>query len=169
MASATQNLDHEQAIAKLNELIKGINVTMLVTQLADGSLHGRPMATQELESDGTLWFFTGASSGKVKEIQQDQHVLLSYAAPDDNRYVSVSGTAQMVRDRAKAKELWNPAFKAWFPDGLDDPELALLKVEVESAEYWDSPSSTIVHIVGFAKAVATGERYNPGDNATIEL
>jgi general stress protein 26 len=140
-----------------------------VTQAADGSLHGRPMATQELESDGTLWFFTGASSGKVREIERDQHVLLSYAAPDDNRYVSVAGTAQMVKDRAKAEELWNPAFKAWFPDGLDDPELALLKVEIESAEYWDSPSSTIVHLVGFAKAVAMGKPYHGGENATIEL
>jgi general stress protein 26 len=70
----------------------------------------------------------------------------------------------MVRDKQKAEELWNPAYKAWFPKGLDDPDLALLKVSATQAEYWDSSSSAVVHLVGFVKALATGERYHPGEN-----
>jgi general stress protein 26 len=119
------------------------------------------MGTQQAEFDGDLWFFTSAGSAKVGEVQRDRQVNMSYADTDGQRYVSVSGTAQLVRDRAKIKELWNPIFKAWFHDRLDDSDLALLKVAVERAEYWDSPSSKVVQLYGFVKAVATGKR--PGD------
>jgi general stress protein 26 len=137
----TQEADRADAIKTLGALIKDIKFAMLTTVEDDGSLRSRPMATQQAEFDGDLWFFTGASSAKVGEVQRDRQVNVSYADTDGQRYVSVSGTAQLVRDRAKIKELWNPIFKAWFPDGLDDPDLALLKVAVERAEFWDSPSS----------------------------
>ena len=127
------------------------------------------METQKTAFDGTLWFFTKEHSGKVDEVQRDRHVNLSYADPGKQHYVSVSGRASVVTDREKAKELWNPVLKAWFPKGLDDPELALLKVTVEKAEYWDSPSSAVVHRVGLAKALVTGKEYRPGENEKIEL
>ena len=157
-------------IEKIRDLIKGIRFAMLTTVDTDGSLRSRPMATQEAEFDGELWFFTGASSPKVDEVERDHRVNVSYAAPDDNTYVSVSGTARLVRDKAKAKELWNPALKAWFPEGLDDPDLALLRVRVEKAEYWDSPSSKMVQLYGLAKAVLTGKRADDiGENEKIDL
>jgi general stress protein 26 len=117
------------------------------------------MATQQREFDGGLWFFTALHSAKVDEVRQNQHVNLSYANPDDHRYVSVSGTAEIVRDRNRAEELWSPIYRAWFPKGLDDPELALMRVTVEKAEYWDSSSSAMVQLIGFAKAMASGKRY----------
>lgn len=157
-------------VEKLRDLIKGIRFAMFTTVDGDGSLRSRPMATQEAEGDSDLWFFTDASSPKVGEVERDHRVNLSYAAPDENRYVSVSGTARMVRDPAKAKELWNPALKAWFPEGLDDPELVLLRVQVEKAEYWDYPSSKMVQLFGFLKAVATGTKAdNLGENEKLEL
>jgi general stress protein 26 len=127
------------------------------------------MATQEADFDGDLWFFTRKSSPKTAEIQGEHNVNLSYANPSDNVYVSVSGTAQLVDDRAKAEELWSPFYKAWFPDGLDDPELALLKIHVEQAEYWDAPGSGVVHLIGFAKAALTGKTYQPGEHEKIEF
>jgi general stress protein 26 len=159
------------ALEQLREKIDGIRIAMLTTVEEDGSLHSRPMATQETESDGDLWFFTAAGSPKTGEIRRDHRVNLSYADPDDQRYVSVSGTARVVRDPAKAKELWNPLLKAWFPKGLDDPELALLRVEVEKAEFWDAPSGKMVQLAGFLKALATGKRYeaDPGEHEKIEL
>ena len=162
---------HEKTdIEKIRDLIKDIRFAMLTTIDADGSLRSRPMGTQEAEFDGDLWFFTGASSPKVDEVERDERVNLSYAAPDDNRYVSISGTARLVRDRAKAKELWNPVLKAWFPDGLDDPDLALLRVRVEKAEYWDAPSSKMVQLAGFVKAIVTGQRADDmGENEKIDL
>jgi general stress protein 26 len=154
-------------VKKLAKLIKGIRVAMLTTEDDDGTLRSRPMETQNTEFDGTLWFFTEAGSHKVHEIDHEHQVNLAYAEPGENRYVSVSGTATLVRDRAKIDELWTPVLKAWFPKGKDDPETALLKVDVTKAEYWDAPSSTIVKLVGFAKAVMTGREYRPGENEKL--
>lgn len=164
-----EHQDHNENIKKLRDLIKDIKFAMLTTIEDDGSLRSRPMATQDCDFDGDLWFFTNAKAPKVEEVQHDQHVNVSYAEPDQQKYVSVSGTAQLVRDRSKIEELWNPLFKAWFPQGLEDPDLALLKVNVDKAEYWDSPSSKVVRLAGFLKAVATGKPIsNPGDNEKIE-
>ena len=154
--------ENSDPVKKLAELIKDIKMAMLTTVDDDGSLRSRPMASQKIEFDGNLWFFTRASSAKVDEIDKHVEVNVSYADPGSNTYVSVSGKAQTLRDEAKAKELWNPMLKAWFPQGLEDPDLALLRVHVEKAEYWDSPSSTLVQIAGFVKAVATGHAYQPG-------
>ena len=156
-------------VRKLGEMIKGIKFAMFTTVMPDGTLRSRPMATQEAEFDGDLWFFTDADSAKVHEVEQDRHVNVSYADPDGQRYVSVSGTASVVRDPAKARELWTPAMKAWFPDGPGDPAVALLRVRVQHAEYWDTPSSKMVHLVGFIKAAATGQRYEPGENRKLDL
>ena len=156
-------------VRNLGKLIEGIDFAMLTTVCNDGSLRSRPMSTQQFEFDGTLWFFTSTDTAKVGEIQHDQHVNVSYAKPSDQKYISVTGRASLVNDRAKIKELWNPVHKAWFPEGPDDPRLALLKVDVDKAEYWDSPSSTVMHIIGFVKALATGTEYQPGENKKINL
>lgn len=153
-----QDMTREQMVAKVAELIKDINMGMMTTEAEDGLLHSRPMATQKTEFDGTLWFFTGRSTGKISEIDWNPEVNLSYAAPGDTKYVSVSGTAEIVEDRAKMAELWSDIYKAWFPQGLDDPDLCLMKVEVTFAEYWDVPSGKMVQVFGFLKALATGER-----------
>jgi general stress protein 26 len=107
----------------------------------------------------------------VEEVDRHIEVNLGYADPGSNTFVSVSGKAQLVRDAAKAQELWSPILKAWFPDGLHDPDLALLRVKVEHAEYWDSPSSKLVQLAGFVKAVATGKSYQagPGEHGTVQM
>lgn len=74
-----------------------------------------------------------------------------------------------MKDKARAKELWNPIYKAWFPDGLDDPNLALIRVDVDQAEYWDSPNSKVVQLAGFVKAIVTGQRAEGGENEKINL
>lgn len=164
-----EQTDNNENIKKLRELIKDIKFAMLTTVEEDGTLRSRPMATQHIEFDGDLWFFTNANAPKVDEVQHEEHVNVSYANPDKQSYVSVSGRAQLVRDRQKIEELWNPLFKAWFPKGLDDPDLALLKVSVDQAEYWDSPSSTVARLVGFVKAITTGEAYSGGENEKLNL
>lgn len=158
----------EESINKLKELIEDIDFAMLTT-FSNNKLRSRPMSTQQLEFDGDLWFFTGDNTNKVEEIEKDNRVNISYAKPESNTYISVSGTATLVKDRAKIEELWNPIYKAWFPEGLDDPTLALLKISIEEAEYWDSPSSTFVQIAGFIKALATGQQADGGDHGKIKL
>ncbi len=158
----------QESIEKIKELTEGIDFCMLTT-IDGGHLRSRPMSTQEFEFDGDLWFFTSDNTHKVSEIDKDNRVNVAYSKPDDNNYLSVSGRAEVVRDRAKIEELWSPVLKAWFPEGKDDPHLCLLKVSVEQAEYWDAPSSTIVQLFGMVKAIATGQEADYGENKKISL
>lgn len=160
---------HADDVRKLAKLIHGIEIAMLTTATDDGSLRSRPMATQRTDFDGTLWFFTDADAGKVFEVEHDRHVNVVYAEPKDQRYISVSGRASISRDRDKIRELWSPAITAWFPNGVTDPKIALLKVDVERAEYWDNPHGKVVTMIGFMKATLTGQRYMPGEHAKVNL
>lgn len=158
----------QKSIEKLKELIEDIDFAMLTTH-ANGKLRSRPMSTQKFEFDGDLWFFTSDQTHKVEEIEKNPEVNVAYSKPDDNTYISVSGTGSISKDRAKIEELWNPILKAWFPKGLDDPSLCLLKVSVDEAEYWDSSSSTLVQIVGFVKALVTGKAADGGEYGKVNL
>lgn len=160
----------QDELEKVYDLIEGIDFAMLTTAQPDGSLRSRPMATQRVERDGEVWFFTGLDSGKVHEIDREHHVNLAYADPDHNRYVSISGLARITQDRDKAASLWSPAMKAWFPEGLDDPNLAMIEVRITGAEYWDAPSSTMVQLYGMAKSMLTGEPPTDiGDHGSIRM
>ncbi|MBD2038970.1 pyridoxamine 5'-phosphate oxidase family protein [Leptolyngbya sp. FACHB-321] len=167
MAAAT---DQAQAVQKLRELMKDIYFCMLTTIDDDDNLRSRPMSTNgNIEEDGSLWFFTYGSDHKVVEIERQNRVNVSFAAPDKQQYVSLSGTAALETDRDKIKELWQPDLKAWFPQGLDEPDIALLKISVEKAEYWDAPAGWVAKAIGFATAVTTGEKANPAEHEKIDL
>jgi general stress protein 26 len=158
----------ESAIKKLAELIKDIRFAMFTTVDAQGVLRSRPMATQQIAFNGDLWFFTRVDTGKVDDVRQYQQVNVGYAAPDDQRYVSVMGPAEVIDDRAKMAELWNPAYKVFFPEGLGDTRLRLIRVEVREAEYWDSPGK-VATAISFVKALVTGDPSNMGENEKITL
>jgi general stress protein 26 len=153
---------------KLADLIDEIRIGMLTTVEPDGSLRSRPLATLQMDSDGRLWFFTSITSPKVEEIDQHNHVCITYADPDEEDYVSVSGVTQILRERAKIKELWTSWAKPWFPQGPDDPDLALLCVTIESAEYWDAPGSKMVQLLGLAKAIQSGDPKALGEHAKVQ-
>jgi general stress protein 26 len=165
----TMNNERKENLQKLIDLIEDIDFTMMTTVDDDGSLRSRPMSTQQIGEDGVMWFFTGYESGKSHEIKNDSHVNLSYSKPSDNVYVSVSGKATLSKDRAKIEELWTPELKAWFPGGKEDPNVGLIRVDIDKAEYWDSPNSAVTHLIGFVKATLSGESYDPGENKKIDL
>ena len=169
MEDQSSNIQRDEAINKLRELMKNVRFCMLTTIDSDGGLRSRPMALQQTEFDGDLWFFTGKSTEKVDEIQEHRQVNVSFSDPKANVYVSVSGRARLVEDRQKAEELWNIFHRTWFPKGVDDPDLILMKVEVEKAEYWDSPNSAVVHLYGLAKAMITGQSPNPGEHEKLTV
>jgi general stress protein 26 len=164
----TNDKTRAESIEKLKTLINDIDFAMMTT-INDGHLRSRPMSTQEYEGDETLWFFTSDETHKVDEIEADNRVNLGYSRPDDNVYVSISGRAAVIKDRQKMEELWNPILKAWFPEGLDDPTLCLLKVTIEEAEYWDSPNSKLVQLAGFVKAIVTGKPAEGGEYGRVSL
>ncbi len=158
---------HEEKLEKLRELMKDLDFAMLTTVDDDGSLHSRPMSTQQVEFDGDLWFFTLANTGKVSDTLRDNQVNVSYAKPDEHRYVSVSGRAELLNDRAKMEELWSPVYKGYFPEGLDDPNLRLMKIHVDKAEYWES-RGFIPTVIAFAQTLA-GKDVEMGRNEKLNL
>ena len=164
MSDTTQH----EAKQKLWSMIKDIGTAMLTTD-DGGQLRARPMAHAQDSFDGVLWFFTRSSSHKVAEVESDHHVGIAYADPGKQNYISLSGTARLMRDKATLAEHWSESMRTWFPKGLDDPEAAVLRVTVDAAEYWDAPSSSMVYTYGYLKARLTGEPPHPGDNEKVSF
>ena len=160
---------NSEAQEKVWEMIKDIRICLMVTQDQNGKLYARPMAAHQENFKGELWFFTEKNSPKLQEIVHQSHVLLSYSEPDDQNYVSINGTARIVNDQSKINEYWSEYLRTWFPKGKEDPNIALICVDVKEAEYWDAPSSTFVYLYGYAKAVLTGEQPNPGENKKVSF
>jgi general stress protein 26 len=155
---------------KVRKMVSDARIGMLTTRTADGKQVSRPMALQEVEFDGDLWFFAYSDSDLVEQVATHPQVNVSFSDPKQNNWISISGTAQRTDDRDKAKELWNPVLKAWFPDGLDTPTLTLVKVHAETAEYWEAAhSSKVVTLLGYAKAAVTGKTPDAGENETVRL
>jgi general stress protein 26 len=157
-------------ITHLKEMIEDIKIGMLTTRDVDGTLRSRPLQTVGVDDDATLWFFTSQTSPKVDEAEDTAgQVNVSYANPANQDYVSVSGRASLVRDREKMRELYTKWVEVFFPQGLDDPDLALLRVDVEKAEYWDAPGSSVGRLYGLAKGLMTGDTDALGDNRKVNL
>lgn len=142
---------------KLHDLLQDFDSAMLVTRTSDGQLRSRPMMLADVDADGSLWFMTGSNSGKIDEIESDSHV--NVALQTKRKFVSISGQARTVTDRDKVAEVWNEAWKVWFPGGKEDPNLQLLKVDGEMGEYWDnSGTSGIKYLIEAGKAYLSGTR-----------
>jgi general stress protein 26 len=152
---------------KVAELLKDERFGLFTTTAPDGTLMSRPMALQEVEFDGDLWFFAARDSRKVAHITANPQV--NVATAGSSSWVSLTGHAAVVDDLEKKQQLWNTVVEAWFPDGPDDPDVVLLRVEAASAEYWDSPGGRLASAISFAKAKVTGRPYDGGDNARVDL
>lgn len=154
----------QEELETLRELIKDIDTAMLTTVSEDG-LVSRPMKTQEVEFDGDLWFFTKKETDKYEEIMHDQDVNVAYAGKS---YVSVRGRAEIVQDLNKKKEMWNKVLEKIMQTSYDDPNVVLIKVEAEAAEYWETGNFT--KKVAFLYKRMTGQSSRSTDtNETIEL
>lgn len=156
-------------VKKVADLIRNIEVAMLTTIRPDGSIHSRPMMTQEADFTGELWFFARRSSSKIQDIAHDQDVNLAYADPGKQQYVSLYGKAQVVENADRARELWSDKYQVWFPEGPEDPDLVLLKVRAISAEYWDAPGGTVVNAINFIKGALGGGQDEDAVNQEVRV
>jgi general stress protein 26 len=153
---------------KVGELIRAIRVAFLTTVDQDGRFHARPVQTLQVDADETLWFFTDWSSPKVDELHRDVRVSLGYADPAKNIYVAISGVGTLLRDPQKASELWSVEQRAYYPQGAEDERLALLRVQIDRAEYWIAPGR-VSYLVAAAKAALTGMPAGVvGENRKVE-
>ncbi len=152
------------------ELVGRAQSAMLTTMTSDGDHVSRPMAVQESEFDGDLWFFVYADSDKVRQIQAHPRVNVSFSNDKLSEWTSISGTAELVQDQAKAEDLWAKPLETWFPDGLETPGLALLKVHADTAEYWNAATSKVKQMLGMARAIKNDDPGEfPNENRTVDL
>jgi general stress protein 26 len=149
------------------ELMKGERFGFLTTTTPEGKLTSRPMALQEVEFDGDLWFFAERSAPWLPHVAASPQVNVGIGS--GGSWVSLTGYATVVEDAAKKRELWNQGAAAWLPQGPDDPSVVLVKVEADSAEYWDTPGGRLATAISFVKARVTGERIDAGENAKVDL
>ncbi|MEO5816122.1 MAG: pyridoxamine 5'-phosphate oxidase family protein [Gemmatimonadaceae bacterium] len=132
--------------AEIAKLMASLDLCMLTTHDGD-ALHTRPMSNNgEVEFDGDVWFFSNADSRKVREIEADPRVIISYSAPDRGLWLALEGSASIVTDVAKKKELWLEELEEWFEDGPEDDSIVLVNVSAERAEHWGSAGDGIVEL-----------------------
>lgn len=157
------------SVQTLKEKIENIEVCMFTTLDQSGMIVSRPMATRQMDPDGTLWFFTNEYSEKVDDVEMFENINLAYSDVGEQTYVSIAGSAELVTDRNRMEQLWSPMLKAWFPKGLDDPRLGLIKVIPHTAEYWNATSSKMEQIFKMAKAIMKGKQYESGEHGKVNL
>ncbi|MDP9034699.1 MAG: pyridoxamine 5'-phosphate oxidase family protein [Myxococcota bacterium] len=143
----------------LQELLEDFDTVMLITRHGERE-HARPMAVASVEGPTVVWFLTSEESPKADELRKDSFAAITAQA--GRKFVALSGRAELLRDRAKLDELWNEAWKVWFPGGKEDPSLCLIRVVVDDAEYWDSSGlKGIRYALEAARAYVTGETPAP--------
>jgi general stress protein 26 len=162
-------MKNEKNIEILKNMIEDVRICMLTTLSDKDEFSSRPMATAKVEDDGSIWFFSNEYSLKSKEISKNNQVTLGYSNPSNNTYLYVNGKAALVEDQARKEAYFSPAVKAWFPEGVDDPRLILIKVDPTVAEYWDSSSSKMVIAFNMLKAIVSGDEYDEGKHEKIKF
>ena len=155
-------------VAELAERIKGIRFAMVTLPDAVGDIHGRPLTVQDVDFDGTFWFLVSKSAEWTSAAGAGIAANVALDDAKDGRWISVSGAATLVEDRARIQEMWSPLYEAWF-DGPDDPDLVLLRVESNSADYWDADANRIVRLARLVRAAVSGggEGDDTGDRGTL--
>ena len=152
-----KNLQNEEALKKFKKLINEINVCMFITNNQEND-HTRPMYTVDVDENGDLWFFTDMRSIKVEEVSQKHTVHLVYAHPGKESYLDIWGGASVQTDSAIIKKKWTPVIKAWFPNGVEDPNLALLQVQPGKIHYWDAETGKMIAFLKTAVSMLKGKR-----------
>jgi general stress protein 26 len=162
---------HSTQVAELAAKIKSVRFAMFTTVDQHGHLTSQPMTNQEIDADGALWFYTSSATDLWENIGARPKVNLSFAEPADSLYVSISGTAERVVDRDRIRALWNPMVAAWFPHGVDDPHVVLVRVAARTVQFWDSNDNKMTQVFEMAKAAMTGSRpdIEPGEHGKITL
>ena len=163
-----KNLENAEAAKKFKKLVTDINVCMFITNNRENN-HTRPMATMEVEDNGSLWFFIDIRSIKVEEVSAENKVHLVYAHPGKESYIDVWGKADVITDKNTIKDKWKPLVKAWFPDGVDDPNLALLKVQPNNIYYWDAETGKMVAFFKMAASAITGKQLADGAEGKLKV
>ena len=165
----TKNLSNTEAIEKLQDIAKDADICLFATNLSSLPIAARPMSTQKVDDEGNLWFLSSKSSSQNQDIQADSRVQLFYSQKSSSEYLSVFGDATILFDREIAKELWNPMVKAWFTEGVDDPDLSIIKVVPSDAYYWDTKNNKAVSLLKIVTGAITGKTMDDGVKGKLKV
>ncbi len=158
-----------KTIQDIRDMVQDMKVCMMATISDGGQMRSRPMQVQEMDLLNQIWFFTSEFTSQAHDVENNMAVCLDFIDTGGQRYLSLNGFGEVVHDKEKMKELYTPIMRAWFPEGLDDPKLTLLKVVPTSAEYWEAGGSRIGTMIDIAKAVVTGTTYKQGEHERVEM
>ncbi len=162
-------LSDQEAIKKFKELVEEVNICMFTTLDEQYTLASRPMITSSVDDEGNVWFFTNEFSEKINELSKDNVVHLIYSHPVKNIYIDVKGSCSLVIDRKKMEELWDSSLKNWFPQGIEDPRLCLVKVTTETAHFWNHSSSKMGLLFHMIRSITKGDKYKESDKGQLNL
>ncbi len=162
-----KDLSGSEALAKIKELAQ--DKICLFCTYAGGAIVSRPMSTQQVDDNGTLWFFSNRDSIKNLQIEDNSTVYLMYSDTGKNQYLSLSGQASITTDRSKIEALWNPVAKAWFEEGKNDPELTLIAVKPVDGHYWDTKNGKLISFIKIAVAAVTGNEMDGSVEGDLNL
>ena len=165
-----QHLTGQEALNKVRDLLRHFRSTMMVTTV-NGKPHARPMTLYGSadQFDGDIWFFTDRECRKVEEIEAEPSVSLIFQSNSDNTFMHLSGQASVIDDLAKKKELYTPVLKTWFPEGLSDPRMTMIRFRAERGDFWDSPGGMVQAVAAFTKSVVTGTWSQSGEMGEVRL
>ena len=159
----------QEEVDKFKAIIESIKTGILFTRTGMDRLKGRPMTTIQVDNNGDLWFFTNEFSGNVYEICKNNEVFLNYANPFIDAYAVVTGKAYLTRENNKMNELYAPSIKTWFPAGLNDPNLLLLRIEPDEVEYWNGNSGKIVTSFNILSDMSSDDEFINGKVRKADL
>jgi general stress protein 26 len=166
--STVENLEANEAVTKMRELVKASPTCMLESRLGETPPHLCPMQVQDVDSEGCLWFFSGADSAHNAHIGADPRVELVFCNNGKHEYLAVYGQAEITRDIHKVDELWTNMVKTWFPGGRDDPNLTLVKVCPEKVHYWDVKDGKLVAMAKILIGAVTGKPQDIGIEGDLD-
>lgn len=166
---STENLVSTDAIEKLKEFVDKNATCFFCTDIKEGRFEARPMSTQKIDASGNIWFLSPKASDKNTEIEQDNKVQLLYNLSEHSGFMLIRGVASISYNKEKIEELWEPIVKVWFPAGVDDPSISVIKVVPDDGYYWDTKNGKLVAFAKMAASLVTGKTMDDGVEGTMKM
>lgn len=164
-----ENLYNQEALEKLQHLVDKIDVCMFCSAVNDGEMHAVPMSRQEVDNTGSIWFLLSFESDTCKNVAKDPRVNLLFANASDYNFLAIKGHATISHDKERIKKYWNKFVEAWFEKGVDDPNIRVMKVDVEDAHYWDNKANKLATMIQLASSAITGKKMDIGRTGEINI
>ncbi len=168
--SNIENLEKSEGIIKLKKMVDEVKFCFFITDSKKGDDKSSTIMTpQQVDYEGNIWFFSGLDSDRNRDIQAHKNVQLYFSSPEKNAYLSVNGQADILTDKVKIQELWNPLLNNWFKDGIEDTNISLLKVTTKTADYWDSESGKMINFFQMIASIITGNNTIDSTHGKIKI